>query len=544
MDGERSPRLTDAAQPVLVPKHIRRALAHMRASLSDRMTLADLAAAGGISARGLLRAFERFLGVSPMTHLLRMRLAAARAELLRCDSALSVAEVAGRCGLPHLGRFAADYRKAFGELPSATVRRARQAAGARDGATSPVSQATMAADLPSLPAPLVTRPCPPLILLPLRTETVGERHAAQEVMEQLAAMLSHTSAASVTFADPSAILARQLAWAPKTHSAPRYCLHGRLVQRDNRTRITLWLTDAEGRHVWGDSYDGVSSALFDLSRHVVDRALCGIVPAITGAEIARLGEKDPQSLAARDMLVRALPLLMKLDAASARRALAIATRAMEIDPDDALAPAFSAYCHLRLFSDGAATSPLATREEMLRLARRAAALDTGDPLVATALASIATLFQPPEEAEALVERALAMDPTSSWAWERKGFLHWLDRPDLALACFDRAMRLRGPRMPRENILVGIFHSHGGSRRPDQAARFARLTLAENPDAMLCHRFLVCYEWQLGHSSAARQSADALRRAHPHFSTSALSESLARPMPSACFDALIAAGVPP
>ena len=543
MVNARRVMLTDSAQPVLVPKHIRRALAHMRGSLSDRMTLADLAAAGGVSERALLRQFERFLGVSPMTHLLRMRLAVARAELLRRDSALSVAEVAGRCGLPHLGRFAAEYRKAFGELPSATVRRARQGTEARDRATGPAHQATMASDLRSLSAPFVTRPRPSLIVIPLRTETVTERRAAQEVMEQLAAMLSHTSAASVTFADPSATLERQLAWAPKTHPAPRYCLQGRLVQRENRTRITLWLTDAEGRHVWGDSYDGASSALFDLSRHVVERAVCGIVPAITGAEIARLGEKDPQSLAAREMLVRALPLLMKIDAESARRALAIATRAMEIDPDEALGPAFSAYCHLRLFSDGAATSLFATRVEILRLARRAATLDTGDPLVTTALASVATLFQPREEAEALVERALAMDPTSSWAWERKGFLYWCCQPDLALACFDRAMRLRGPRMPRDNVLVGFFHAHGSSGRLEQAAGFARLALAGNPHAMLCHRFLIDYEWQLGHTSAARQSADALRRAHPHFSASAFSQSLAQPMPPACFNALIAAGVP-
>ena len=519
---------TEPTRAPLSPQAVRRALAHMRANLPDKITLADLAAACGTSERALLKQFERFVGASPMTHLLRVRLAAARTELLRPDSTLSIADVACGCGLPHLGRFAAEYRKAFGELPSTTVRRARE-----------VPERAVADEPRSVPVPFVARPRPSLTVLPLRTETVTERRAAQELTEQLAANLSQASLVHVTFADPATTVVRQLARAPRPDPAAQYCLQGRLVQRDERTRITFWLTDAAGRHVWGDSYDGSTSALFDLMRHVVDGALCGIVPAITGAEITRLSEKSPNSLAARELLLRAFPLFMKLDAQNATRALAIATRAMELDPDDALPPAFAAYCHLRLLTDGAATSPFAARAETLRLAQRAATLDLGDPLVTTARAAIATLLQPREEAEALVERASAMDPTSAWAWERKGFLYHRDSPNLALACFDRALRLYGPRMPTENCLIGISQVHCFQAHLEQGARFARLALAENPRAMLGHRLLIGYEQCLGRPSAARQSALALRQAHPLFRAGEFMQIFPGSIP----DALIVAGVP-
>ena len=39
----------------------------------------------------------------------------------------SITEIAGRWGFSHMGRFAVEYRKRFGEPPSQTLRRARNA---------------------------------------------------------------------------------------------------------------------------------------------------------------------------------------------------------------------------------------------------------------------------------------------------------------------------------------------------------------------------------------------------------------------------------
>jgi len=511
----------EASPPIALPQHVKRALAYLRTNMAQKVTLADLATACEISQRALLKQFQRFLGVSPIAHLRHMRLATARAELQQAERAVSISEVASRCGLTHLARFASDYRKAFGELPSATLRR------------------TVGNCYAPAPPPFVARQRASLFILPIRTETSQERHIAQELMEQLAATISRTSVASVTFADPSAATRRHFVRSPREHLANEYHLNGRLVQRSSTIRVTLWLVDAEGRHVWGDSYDGTADNAFDLLQRIVDGAVCGVVPGISGAEIERIHRKDPDALAAREMVLQALPVLLKIDWDSSRKAFAIASRAMEMDPDDALPVAVAAYCQARLFNDAATASPPATRSLAHHLARRAGALDAGDPLTTTARAAVATLSGSPDDAEALVDRALAMDPTLGWAWERKGYLTCWNSPDVAIGHFGRALQLHGPFMPRDNCFLGIAQAHGAAGRTDEAARWSRRAVAENPLASLPKRVLICYETKLDRHAAARQMADLLCREHPEVSVSRLAQVHA----GICQDVLLRAGVP-
>ena len=99
----------------------RRAREHMHAHLHEPMTLTDLCRAVGASRRSLTQAFGENLGVSPMAYLKLLRLNRARCQLRRCPRDARVADVANAIGFWHLGQFATDYRRLFGELPSATL---------------------------------------------------------------------------------------------------------------------------------------------------------------------------------------------------------------------------------------------------------------------------------------------------------------------------------------------------------------------------------------------------------------------------------------
>src|SRR5580698_5270557 len=149
---------SESASPTAPPQHVKRALAYLRANLAEKMTLADLATACGISQRALLAQFKHFLGVSPIAHLRHMRLGTARAELQQSDRTVSISEVASRCGLNHLSRFAAEYHTAFGELPSATLRRAAASADEDNAGDDCRASAS---------PPFVARQRPSLIILPL-----------------------------------------------------------------------------------------------------------------------------------------------------------------------------------------------------------------------------------------------------------------------------------------------------------------------------------------------------------------------------------------
>src|SRR5262249_3883437 len=91
----------------------------MRASLRKPLGAVDLCAELGVSDRTLRLAFRERFGLGPMTYYRALRVNATRSAL-KAEPARGVAEVARGYGFHHLGNFAADYRRLFGERPSAT----------------------------------------------------------------------------------------------------------------------------------------------------------------------------------------------------------------------------------------------------------------------------------------------------------------------------------------------------------------------------------------------------------------------------------------
>jgi AraC-like DNA-binding protein len=123
-----------ASRPwTVLPRVVRQAQEFMAAHSSLPITLAEVCAHVGVSARSLQLTFREGTGQSPMAWLRDLRLDRVRAELScqagapRWQGAPKVAEIAGRYGFFHLGHFAAHYRARFGEPPSETARRGLRA---------------------------------------------------------------------------------------------------------------------------------------------------------------------------------------------------------------------------------------------------------------------------------------------------------------------------------------------------------------------------------------------------------------------------------
>ena len=79
----------------------------------------------GVTDRTLQSCCAEFLGISPSRYLLLRRLKQVRSALRDADPAATVADLAQQHGFTELGRFAAVYRREFGEMPSATLARMR-----------------------------------------------------------------------------------------------------------------------------------------------------------------------------------------------------------------------------------------------------------------------------------------------------------------------------------------------------------------------------------------------------------------------------------
>ena len=120
---------TTMTTEVRVPRHrahatmVRRAVAFIDAHAAHPITLTDIATAVGVVPRTLQDAFRRHRDTTPLVHLRRVRLARARAELKAAQpgDGTTVAAVAARWGYARPYRFAAAYRRAYGQPPTQTL---------------------------------------------------------------------------------------------------------------------------------------------------------------------------------------------------------------------------------------------------------------------------------------------------------------------------------------------------------------------------------------------------------------------------------------
>lgn len=110
-----------------LPRDVRRAVEYIHEHAAQPITLGDLVRASGVPGRTLLKHFRDSYGVSPVRYLRNHRLSRVREELAGGEAA-PVSHTALRWGFAHLGRFAAAYRRRFGESPSATRARGRSPA--------------------------------------------------------------------------------------------------------------------------------------------------------------------------------------------------------------------------------------------------------------------------------------------------------------------------------------------------------------------------------------------------------------------------------
>jgi AraC-like DNA-binding protein len=104
---------------------VQRVESYLRAHFEAPIRISTLSRVAGLSERGLRDAFYSVHGMSPKQWMLAERLKQVRSMLRGGESApISVTGAATRYGFYELGRFAATYKEAFGEVPSETLRSA------------------------------------------------------------------------------------------------------------------------------------------------------------------------------------------------------------------------------------------------------------------------------------------------------------------------------------------------------------------------------------------------------------------------------------
>jgi AraC-like DNA-binding protein/tetratricopeptide (TPR) repeat protein len=477
-----------------LPRGLKKAIERLEAEPERPWRLCDLAALCGVSPRTLQKHFRRFVGSTPRTFLRELRFDRARQGLLSGSDEAQVTGIATRCGFDHLGRFAAEYRRRYGETPSTTLRRARRASAPPHG--------PLPVFISSLDRPAVALP---------RFDHIGPHpHLAN------------------TFADEIALAIWRLNWIRvKAPSHTRYHLHGSVRENAHGVRLTIRLIDSlTGQYLWAAAWDGERHDPFGLAERVGIAVARAVQPALRGAEVERASRLKREELTAWELTMRALPCVTSIEASGESMALELLDEAMELAPRDPLPISIAAWCHGLRAGHHFTAHPDAEKVVARELAGRAARLNCCDALAETMLAAGYTLAHDLDAAAVHAERALELDGGSAWAWGRSAWIKaYRGQAQKAIEEFQIARSLAP--VDSLNFLwsVGIAAAEFQMAHYDESIRWYDRALAENPASTWTSRFLAPAYVLAGRLDDARRTIASFTTDFPNVTISAVRAGL-------------------
>jgi adenylate cyclase len=296
----------------------------------------------------------------------------------------------------------------------------------------------------------------------------------------------------------------------------RYVLEGSVRKAGNRVRITGQLIDAaSGSHVWADRFESDLCDIFELQDNVTSSVVGAIAPSLELAEISRAKQKIG-SLVAYDYYLRSLAAFYRFTRTDHEEALCLLQKAIELDPEFALAHAIKGHWHHGVRkSSGWDENQAQEKVEAERLAQRALELDRSDPRVLANVGVTLWWGLGRYEGAAFIDQALEIDPNYALAWSFGGGVRLvLGRFDEAIKYCERALRL-SPLDPRAfipaNVMAAAYFLSG---RYDEAVSWAAKALRQHRGYPPALQTIVASHAMAGRVDAAKEACALYLRLHP------------------------------
>lgn len=326
----------------------------------------------------------------------------------------------------------------------------------------------------------------------------------------------------------------------------RYVLEGSVRRVANRLRVTGQLIEAEsGRHVWADRYDRTLEDVFALQDELTMSVVAAIEPSLRQAEIERVKRERPDSLDAYDLVLQALPRVYPAMPEGAAAALSLLDRALEKEPDYALAHGFAAWAHEIVFARGGGRE-----ENRLAAIRHAhAAIAHGrDDAIALSLGGfvMGMVAHDRNAARQAFDAALALSPSCALTYILGSVIMVFEGDaERGIEWGERALRL-SPFDPMSYApLFSISIGRLARGELEAASDAAHKVFQANPYWSTAHFVLAATHAKLGRLDAAKAAAARVLELQPSFTIAGtcaafdIHPSTARPLS----EALTLAGLP-
>ncbi len=298
----------------------------------------------------------------------------------------------------------------------------------------------------------------------------------------------------------------------------RYMVHGSVAKHGERVRLGADLVSCEtGRQLWSETYEFPLADVLDVQRTMAEQIAAAIEPELARLEREAAVRRPPVSLGAWDCYQRGLFHLWGFTQPGLAEAEAMFRRAIELDPGFARAHGALAYVLLQetVVSDRDARA--ARLEEALRASRDAVGLDGQDCMNLCVLGRVHAFHHDYEESIALLEEAIALNPSFAQAHFALGCtMVWSGSAREGIRHVERAAQL-SPRDPH----LSSFHA---------TRALAHIQLGELAEAVECgrratrvpnakawpHMMLVAALGLLGREEEARRALDGLLAKEPGY----------------------------
>jgi tetratricopeptide (TPR) repeat protein len=300
-----------------------------------------------------------------------------------------------------------------------------------------------------------------------------------------------------------------------------FLLDGSIQRVRNRIRIIVRLLDlrAGNQVVWARRFDRHSDDLLTLQDEIASEVVAQIDPEILLIEAKRSAGRPPVDATAYDLMLRSIPLIVRLERDAFMQAGEYLSRAIELEPEYAASHAWCAYWQMFLVGQDWADDPAVAMEEAGRHAELAVALDPYDARGLTIAGHVrAFLHRRLHEAIALHERALLLNPNLAMAWAFSAIAYaYLGDPEEAERRNNRYKKL-SPLDPHAFFFDAFFILiHLLKRDYESAVAVARGATEMNPSFSATYKPYLSALGHLGHSHEAAVVRRRLLAIEPDFS---------------------------
>ena len=298
----------------------------------------------------------------------------------------------------------------------------------------------------------------------------------------------------------------------------RYVLHGSIRRAGERVRFNAQLVDtASGSHRWAEHYDGKLNEIFELQETVIHNIYSAMASSTDSEEQARQRREETRSPEAYDYFLHGRNrFFLYASRDENRKARELYQKALELDPDFAMAYAMLAWTHAFEAMNGWSEVREDSLAQAQALATHAIALDETLPVAYFVTGLVYRERGEYKKALVEAEKAIAYDPNYANAHVLLAtLLYYTGRPQEGLEKIQKAMQLN-PHHPY-NYPFHLGQAYFILGRYQEAIDALEQGLETNPSSERMRVWLAAAYARSGRNEDARWEAEQVLALNPDFS---------------------------